>query len=1128
MSNIKKLLVLTIVLLLTVVSSCKGKNKLKEVTFNNIPEVLYEGDSLTVDYTKQENVVSNWDSSNKEVATVKDGVISALKEGQFTLKVEFTLGKELKKYEFSIKVEKSEYGITYHLDGGVQNSQNPSTYNINNLPLALSNPTKEGSTFLGWYLSSNFSGNQITEIASGTKGELNLYAKWNENAVSHEISYVLDGGILPENAPTSFVEGVGVDLVEPEKAGYTFLGWYLSSDFSGNAVTEIAADTAESVTLYAKWEKIPVVHEISYVLDGGTLPENAPTSFVEGVGVDLVEPEKEGYTFLGWKLSKTSSTYVTKISASITNKCTLYAIWEKTPINREITYVLNGGSVSADAPLVYTEGIELILPIPTKANYEFAGWTLEENSTSYITKLSKTQTGDVILYAQWQEKTVFTITYIYEEGKLPTQKPTTVEEFLEYFWQEFHKWSGSADTLANFKSACLSKWSAGSAASYKLYDQGADVETKDDEFFFHAKANFDTWMPVLIGFESAVNDINSEQSIWASAWTAHKRFNEFFSGNFASYWTDARKEMVYSTLNIPIPLTTSYKLGDEFDLLNLVIDDGRTFLGWYDDEGNKVEKITADMKGDLVLTAMWSASTPVDNFTVDNEITKLAKFTSHQLKWTLGPSNATNKRVLFKSSDKSVLTVTEEGLLYGVAEGTAEVTITVLGNTDLNVTLTIEVFVDPFIDGSYETVSYVEPENTIQLKATLHKLSGKILWKSNNPSVATVDASGIVTGVKAGYAEIVAYVEGNEDINLSMGVTIIPLSESEFFKLIAESHNEEVYFVKDLNVAFGAYYTDVICSVSDIYYNHPFYADQTLRLSQAVLTETGRKNMSKIEFVTVHYNGMPQKGVTGHRTALSLYNNYRVGNTTCWHYSTGNDGVYQSLDDYVRAAHAGDGFNDVGWTNTGVKANSNTKPVYSVSNGKLVINGTTSNISIPNTSYPLTYFGPAWKVVDGYYYTAKMWSSSDYRYNGMYGGNQNSIGIESACDEGSDLWKTYHITAQLVANLLKTHNLDLTRVYGHHAYSGKDCPQTLLENNGELWVKFMELVEAEYKLLQQMSNYTITMESNNPEILDNNGRITKLPNETTTVSYTVTVKNNSTGVEKTATFASVVHGAYTR
>ena len=153
--------------------------------------------------------------------------------------------------------------------------------------------------------------------------------------------------------------------------------------------------------------------------------------------------------------------------------------------------------------------------------------------------------------------------------------------------------------------------------------------------------------------------------------------------------------------------------------------------------------------------------------------------------------------------------------------------------------------------------------------------------------------------------------------------------------------------------------------------------------------------------------------------------------------------------------------------------------------------------------------------------------NSDYKYISSRGGNLNSIGIESACNYGSDLWMTYHITAQLVARLLDKHNLVISRVQGHHTFSGKDCPQTLLEGKGELWYKFMELVEAELALYKNMSNYTITCESSNKELLDDNGRIVNVPDYTETVTYTLKVKNNITGVEKEFKFSSIVHGLYT-
>ena len=58
--------------------------------------------------------------------------------------------------------------------------------------------------------------------------------------------------------------------------------------------------------------------------------------------------------------------------------------------------------------------------------------------------------------------------------------------------------------------------------------------------------------------------------------------------------------------------------------------------------------------------------------------------------------------------------------------------------------------------------------------------------------------------------------------------------------------------------------------------------------------------------------------------------------------------------------------------------------------------------------------------LEGEYYIARTYWGSQRSPQAIctYGGNTNSIGIESCVDMGSDLMHTWHITAQLVANLL--------------------------------------------------------------------------------------------------------------
>ena len=82
----------------------------------------------------------------------------------------------------------------------------------------------------------------------------------------------------------------------------------------------------------------------------------------------------------------------------------------------------------------------------------------------------------------------------------------------------------------------------------------------------------------------------------------------------------------------------------------------------------------------------------------------------------------------------------------------------------------------------------------------------------------------------------------------------------------------------------------------------------------------------------------------------------------------------------------------------------------------------------------------------------------------------------------------------------------------------------MLENDLELWWEFLELVEAEYELLTNYSDYEITFESHNPEIMDNHGRIIAQPDQTTSVSYTITVTKD--GVSESVTLSSMIKGLY--
>ena len=68
------------------------------------------------------------------------------------------------------------YTITYHLFGGTNHASNPDRYDIETDTITLQPATREGYTFLGWFLDGQFS-TEITEITIGSHGHKHIYAK---------------------------------------------------------------------------------------------------------------------------------------------------------------------------------------------------------------------------------------------------------------------------------------------------------------------------------------------------------------------------------------------------------------------------------------------------------------------------------------------------------------------------------------------------------------------------------------------------------------------------------------------------------------------------------------------------------------------------------------------------------------------------------------------------------------------------------------------------------------------------------------------------------------------------------------------------------------------------------------
>ena len=88
---------------------------------------------------------------------------------------------------FTSNNQQQTYTIRYELNGGINNADNPSEYITGDNDIILKEPTKQGYTFEGWYLDSDYQ-TPITVIPADTAKEYVLYAKWTENNKNNQLA----------------------------------------------------------------------------------------------------------------------------------------------------------------------------------------------------------------------------------------------------------------------------------------------------------------------------------------------------------------------------------------------------------------------------------------------------------------------------------------------------------------------------------------------------------------------------------------------------------------------------------------------------------------------------------------------------------------------------------------------------------------------------------------------------------------------------------------------------------------------------------------------------------------------------------------------------------------------------
>lgn len=316
-------------------------------------------------------------------------------------------------------------------------------------------PYVDGLTFAGWYDNAACEGEPY-DFNQTASGDVTLYADWRVNVkvvfggVKGQAAYVVDrrseevdgktmeiitsAQIFPGDETeyaeftyaTRKIGDTALDIVLPNYDGYDFIGWYLTPDFTGEAVDPAEYVLSGGVTFYARWAKVAV---LTYELNYGEEKTTYATA-LEHVGMSLncipEAPSREGYDFIGW-FRTPNGTETSRIDLEtyiVEGGMTLYACWK--PTEYAITYELSGGENDPANPDFYTvESDTVVFRAPTRKGYAFTGWiigNIEFTGDDSAACIPSGSMGDITLTAMWTP-VVYSISYDLVRGETADVNP---------------------------------------------------------------------------------------------------------------------------------------------------------------------------------------------------------------------------------------------------------------------------------------------------------------------------------------------------------------------------------------------------------------------------------------------------------------------------------------------------------------------------------------------------------------------------------------------------------------------------------------------------------------------------------------------------------------------------------
>jgi len=524
-----------------------------------------------------------------------------------------------------------------------------------------------------------------------TANDITLFAKWTP--ITYTVAYNGNGNTGGTTASSTHTYDAAKALTTN---GFT-RAYTVTYDFNGSGASNT---TATATYTFKEWNTAPAGGETSYTdgqsvmnltsTDGATINLYAQWN---GVSVTLPTPTWTGHTFTGWFSATTGGTMIGAGGADYipTAPITIYAQWTENPVTTYAIGTLSnpaaGGSTTGGG--TYASGTSCTVVAAANDGYTFTNWTENGVEVSVSASYTFTVSADRNLVANFISNNATLVSLTVSEGTLTPAFNSNTTDYTVI--------------VANGVSSIEIGATAGNAAATISGTGTKSLSVGDNTFnIVVTAADGTTTKTYTIVVTRAETDYILTVSPASLSFVAAGGANTFTISSNTS-WTITGK---------PAWITLSANAGSGDITITVT-------AAQNPDEYQRTATLTVSGSGlssTVQLTqdgAEVSVITPTGvslNFTT---LSRNAGDPAVALIATVTPANASDQSVTWSTSDASVATVSEDGVVNFVGTGTATITVTtVTGKFTAVCAVTVSSATDP-------DQELVEEAATVILEATI-------------------------------------------------------------------------------------------------------------------------------------------------------------------------------------------------------------------------------------------------------------------------------------------------------------------------------------------------------------------------------------------------------------------------